>query len=494
MSNLSTASRAQDAGQRAVAWAPLAVILCGTFVYVLDFFIVNVALPSMQRSLAASPAAIEWVVAGYGLTSAAFLVTGGRLGDHYGRRRMFCAGLAAFTVASALCALAPDAGFLVAARLAQGAAAAIMAPNVLSILGTTYAGPARVKAISVYGMVMGVAAVAGQLVGGLLIAASPAGLGWRVIFWVNVPVGIVALALARRIVPESRATANSSTGRGRLDLRGAALFTAALVAIVLPLLDGRAHGWPAWSWACLAAGPVLLAVFAAHLRATARRGAQPLLDPAIFAVRAFRAGLACQVLFWCQQAASYLLLALYLQQGRGLSPVSSGGVFSVLAAGYLATSFRAPALTMRFGRRVIAAGAVTAAAGNAALVIAVLVHAGAAPVGALFPGLFLLGAGQGLCITPLTTTVLSHADPSRAGSVSGALSTAQQVGNAIGVAVSGVVFYGLLGHGDGYAAAYRWSLTEMGVLLAGVAALTFILPRARQATSTGQRAVPATER
>jgi EmrB/QacA subfamily drug resistance transporter len=480
MSNLSTARRAEGAGPGAVSWAPLAVILCGTFVYVLDFFIVNVALPSIQRSLGASPAAIEWVVAGYGLTSAAFLVTGGRLGDHYGRRRVFCAGLCGFTVASALCALAPDAGFLVAARLAQGVAAAIMAPNVLSILGTTYTGAARVKAISVYGMVMGVAAVAGQLIGGLLIAANPAGLGWRVIFWVNVPVGIAAVALARRIVPESRAAV-----RGRLDLRGAALFTAALVAIVLPLLDGRAHGWPAWSWACLAAGPVLLAVFAAHLRATARRGAQPLLDPAIFAVPAFRAGLACQVLFWCQQAASYLLLALYLQQGRGLSPVSSGGVFSVLAAGYLATSFRAPTLTMRFGRRVVAAGAVTAALGNAALVIAVLAHTGAAPVAALFPGLFLLGAGQGLCITPLTTTVLSHADPSRAGSVSGALSTAQQVGNAIGVAVTGVVFYGLLGRGDGYAAAYRWSLTEMGVLLAGVAALSFIMPRARLATGAG---------
>jgi EmrB/QacA subfamily drug resistance transporter len=532
MSNLSTAGRADGTGQHGTGqhgtgqhgtgqhgtgWAPLAVILCGTFVYVLDFFIVNVALPRIQRSLAAGPAAIEWVVAGYGLTSAAFLVTGGRLGDHYGRRRVFCAGLCGFTVASALCAVAPDAGFLIAARLVQGVAAAIMAPNVLSILGTTYTGQARVKAISVYGMVMGVAAVLGQLIGGLLIAANPAGLGWRVIFWVNVPVGIAAIALARRIVPESRATESSSTGPGRLDLRGAALFTAALVAIVLPLLDGRAHGWPAWSWACLAAGPALLVVFAGHLRATARRGEQPLLDPAIFAVRAFRAGLTCQVLFWCQQAASYLLLALYLQEGRGLSPVESGGVFSVLAVGYLATSFRAPALTMRFGRRVIAAGAVVAAAGNAALVAAVLAHAGpgagpgagsAAPVAALFPGLFLLGAGQGLCITPLTTTVLSHADVSRAGSVSGALATAQQVGNAIGVAVSGVVFYGLLGHGYGYAVAYRWSLTEMGVLLAGVAALTAIMPRARLATgaaageSTGTRAgvddgrpaVPAGER
>src|ERR1700761_343667 len=263
MTSLSTQHRTDRRTRQAASWAPLAVILCGTFVYVLDFFVVNVALPSIQRGLAASPAAIEWIVAGYGLTSAAFLVTGGRLGDHYGRRRAFCAGLAAFTVTSALCAVAPDAGFLVAARLAQGVAAAVLAPNVLSILGTSYVGPARVKAISVYGMVMGIAAVGGQLLGGLLIAANLAGLGWRAIFWVNVPIGLAALALARRVVPESRAP-SAGTGASRLDLRGAALFTAALVAIVLPLLDGRAHGWPAWSWAWLAAGPALLAAVAAR--------------------------------------------------------------------------------------------------------------------------------------------------------------------------------------------------------------------------------------
>ena len=489
MTTLSTPSRTESTRQRAATWAPLAVILCGTFVYIVDFFVVNVALPTIQGSLGAGPAAIEWVVAGYGLTSAAFLVTGGRLGDIYGRRRLFCVGIATFTVTSALCAAAPDAGFLVAARLAQGVGAAIMAPNVLSILGTTYTGPARVKAISIYGMVMGIAAVGGQLLGGLLIAANLAGLGWRAIFWINVPIGIAALALARRLVPESRA-AVSGTGPGRLDLRGAILFTAALVAIILPLLDGREQGWPTWSWASLAAGPVLLAVFAAHLRAKARSGGQPLLDPAIFAVRAFRAGLTCQVLFWCQQAASYLLLALYLQEGRGLSPIKAGGVFAVLAAGYLATSLRAPALTMRFGRRVVATGALVAGLGDLLLVLALLSNGGG-PVAALFPGLFLLGAGQGLCITPLTTTVLSHADASRAGSVSGALSTAQQVGNAIGVAVSGVIFYGLLGDGRGYDAAYRWSTAEMAVLLAGVAALTFIIPRT--AGHTGAAAGPRTE-
>ncbi len=470
-----SASRARSGEPPAVSWAPLAVILCGTFVYVLDFFVVNVALPSIQRGLSASPAAIEWVVAGYGLTSAAFLVTGGRLGDHYGRRRMFCAGLAAFTVTSALCAAAPGAGFLVAARLAQGIGAGIMAPNVLAIIGTAYAGPARVKAISAYGIVMGIAAAGGQLLGGALIDANLAGLGWRVIFWVNVPVGIAAIAAARRWVPESR-----SAAAGTLDLRGAALFTAALVALVLPLLDGRAHGWPAWSLACLAASPLLLAVFAGWLRREKRRGGQPLLDPSIFAVRAFRAGLACQLLFWCQQAACYLLLALYLQEGRGLSPVKSGGVFAVLAAGYLLTSFRAPALTVKYGRRVLFAGALVAALGNVALLLAVIHGGHGAAVAALFPGLFLLGAGQGLCITPLTSTVLSHADARTAGSVSGAMSTAQQVGNAIGVAVSGVIFYGLLGAGHGYAVAYGWSIAQMGALLIGVAALTFIIPKAGQ--------------
>src|SRR5262249_12122032 len=188
-----------------VKWAPLAVLLCGPFVYVLDFFIISVALPDIQRNLAASAAAIEWVVAGYALTSASLLVTGGRLGDHYGRRRMFCLGIAASAVPSALCALAPDAGSLVAARLAQGIAAAIMAPNVLSIVGVPYSGRNRVRAITAYGIVMGLAAVSGQLLGGLLIDANIAGLGWRAIFWVNVPVGIAAVISAPRLVPESRA-------------------------------------------------------------------------------------------------------------------------------------------------------------------------------------------------------------------------------------------------------------------------------------------------
>src|SRR6202046_668852 len=202
-----TQQRDTDAApvSRIAKWAPLAVILTGTFVYILDFFVVNVALPDIQHSLHASAAAIEWLVSGYALTSASLLVCGGRLGDHYGRRRCFCVGVAAFVLAPALCAVAPDPGFLIAARLVQGAGGAIMAPNIMSILGMTYTGRDRVRAISVYGMVMGIAAVGGQLIGGVLIDANVAGLGWRAIFWVNVPVGLVALAVAWRLVPGSRA-------------------------------------------------------------------------------------------------------------------------------------------------------------------------------------------------------------------------------------------------------------------------------------------------
>jgi EmrB/QacA subfamily drug resistance transporter len=448
-------------------WAALIVLMFGTFMFVLDFFIVNVALPSIQQGLRAGENAIEWVVAGYAISTAVLLVTGGRLGDQFGRRRIFALGMALFVVTSAACALAPDPAVLVAARVAQGVGAALMAPNILSILGVVYSGPDRVRAISIYGMVMGLAATSGQLIGGVLIGS---GLSWRAVFWINVPFGVAALLACPRFVPESRASQ-----RARLDLAGVILITACLVAVVLPLVDGRQAGWPAWSWAALGSAVPLALAFAVHQRRRADRGGVPLLNPRVFAAWPLRAGLITQTAFWCQQAASYLVIGLYLQQGRGLSALAAGAVFTVLAAGYLITSFRAPALTLRFGRSVIAAGALLAAAGDVALYLATA-HGGA--VAWLFPGLLLLGAGQGLCITPLTTTVLSHADPASAGSVSGALSTAQQVGNSVGVAVTGVLFFGALGHG--YDLAFERSALQMGALLLVVAALTRLMPARRR--------------
>jgi MFS family permease len=389
---------------------------------------------------------------------------------HIGRRRAFSIGLALFTVASAACGAAPSATVLVIARLVQGLGAALLSPNVLSIIGVVYTGPDRVRAISVYGIVMGLAAVGAQLIGGALIRADVLGLGWRSIFVINVPVGAVALALAARLVPESRAD-----GARRLDLAGAALMTLALTALVLPLVEGRQYGWPAWSWLSLAAAPVLLRLFVAWQRHLSRRGGAPLLDPALFRVRALSAGLLTQLAFWCGQASFFLVLALYLQQGRGLDPLQAGLVFAILAVGYLATSLRAPALTMRHGRRLIAIGALTLAAGHGLLLGAVVDVGAHGSIAELAPALLLIGAGMGLCITPLTTIVLASVDPQRAGAVSGALSTMQQVGNSLGVAVTGVIFFGTVD--NGIAHAFELSLAELVALLGTVAALTRLLPR-----------------
>ena len=228
---------ARAAGLR--KWAALPVVLAGTFMVVLDFFIVNVAMPTMQSDLNAGASAIQWVVAGYGLAFAAGLITGGRLGDQLGRRRMFTIGLALFVLTSAACGVAPSAGLLVAARVAQGASSALLMPQVLAILGVAYTGPDRMKALLAYTMTLGIAAVGGQLIGGILIELDPAGLDWRACFLVNVPVGLLALAFVGRTVPESRA------GETRLDLLGTDMITVGLVAILLPLIEGRDHGWPA---------------------------------------------------------------------------------------------------------------------------------------------------------------------------------------------------------------------------------------------------------
>ena len=465
---------ALQAGGRAVAadagrWAALPVLLAGTFMVVLDFFIVNVALPSMQSDLHAGTGAIEWVVAGFALTSAVFLITAARLGDRIGRRRTFSIGLAVFTLSSAACGVAGSPTMLVAARLAQGVGAALLMPNVLSIINVTYAGADLPRALGIYGLVMGLAAACGQLIGGGLIQADVAGLGWRTCFLINIPVGIAALALAPRFVPESRADR-----RTRLDLLGTVLLTAGLIAVVLPLVEGRQRDWPTWTWISFAVAPLLLLGFASHQRRLARRGGAPLLAPAMFRNRTFTAGLMTQLAFWCGQASFFLVLALYLQQGRGLSALDAGLVFTIMAVAYVAASAQAPALVLRFGRRLLAVGALVLAAGHGLLLAAVADVGVSGSILGLVPGLVLIGAGMGLLLVPLTTTILSTVETQHADGASGAVTTVQNVGGALGVAITGVIFFGAL-HG-GYAHALEMSLIELGALLVGVAVLTRLLP------------------
>jgi EmrB/QacA subfamily drug resistance transporter len=436
---------------------------------VLDFFIASVTLPSMQSELHAGVSAVEWVVAGYALTSAIFVITSGRLGDRLGYRRVFALGLALFTLASAACGAAATPTELVVARLIQGVSAALLTPNVLSIIGLLYVGPDRMRALSAYGSSLGLAAVGGQLIGGALIALNPAGLGWRACFLINIPIGVVALALTPRLIPTS-----PRQGGSRLDLAGTVLATAGLTAIVLPLVEGRQHGWPAWTWISLGLAPLLLAAFTVHQRRLSLRGASSLVDPALFRVRSFGAGLITQLCFWAGQASFFVVLALYLQPGRGLHPLPAGLVSTILAAAYVVASAVAPGLSDRHGRSVIGWGAVILAAGHVLLLAAVVGIGVHGSLAVLAPGLLLEGGGMGLVLAPLAGTILQTLKPERAGEASGMLTTMQNVGNAIGVAITGVIFFGAL-HG-GYAHAFELALAELAILLITVAALTRLLP------------------
>ena len=243
---------------------------------------------------------------------------------------------------------------------------------------------------------------------------------------------------------------------------------------MLPLVDGRQHGWPAWTWISLAIAPLILVAFVAQQRRLARRGGAPLIDLTLFRERTFSAGLLAQLVFWSGQASFFLVLALYLQQGRGMTPLHAGLVFTILAVAYLAASLGAPALATRHGRRVMAAGAVTLASGHVLLLLAVA-HVGVGgSIAILVPGLILIGAGMGLGITPLATIILSGMRPEQAGAASGALTTVQNVGNALGVAVIGVIFFGALGGGAAHA--FELSLAVLAAILLAVAALTRLLP------------------
>jgi EmrB/QacA subfamily drug resistance transporter len=458
-------------------WASLPVILSGAFMVVLDFFIVNVAMPSMQADLRASSGALEWVAAGYGLTTAIFLITAGRVGDRVGRRRMFSLGLALFTLSSIACGVADTSEVLIVGRLFQGVGGAMLMTNLLTLIGVMFEGADRTRALSAYGMTLGLAAVSGQLIGGVLVQADIAGLGWRSCFLINVPIGVLALAAAPRLIPESRVDHAS-----RIDLVGTALVTLGLTAVLLPLVEGRQHGWPTWTWVSLALAPVILGGFVHHQRRLRDRGGAPLLDLSLFRQRTFSAGLAAQLVFWCGQASFFLVLALYLQQGRGLSALDAGLVFTILAAAYLVASAIAPGLLERHGRRLLAEGALVLAAGHVLMIVTVGDIGTGGSVAVLVPALVLIGAGMGIVIAPLVTLILSTTGPEQAGAASGVLSTIQNVGNALGVAIVGVIYFGAV-H-SGLAGAFQLSLVALAAILVAVAALTRLLP-APAAASAG---------
>jgi MFS family permease len=478
-SNAPASTAAGETAQVVPGLGTLLVVLTGVFMSTLDFFIVNVAIPSTQRDLAASAAAIQWIVAGFAMTYGVGLITGGRLGDIYGRRRIYALGMLLFALASLACGIAPTAAVLVAARVVQGASAALMAPQVLAIMRTAFTGAAQMKAFSAYGLTMGIAAVFGQLIGGLLIKWNPFGWDWRTCFLINLPVAALALVLVPKTVPESRAP-----GRPKLDIPGMIIVTAALVAIVLPLIEGREQGWPLWTWLSFGAAAVLFAIFATYQAWVDRAGGTPLVKLSLFGERAFTVGLLAQLVFWMGQASFFLVFALYVQQGRGLDALGAGTIFAAIGVGYLATSMNAPKLARLLGPQVLALGGIVMTVGLVILMITVANIGVGGNIATLIPGLVLDGAGMGMAVAPLAATVLARVNPQYAGAASGVLATGLQIGNALGVAIIGVIFYNSLGSGIGpnsYPHAFEMGLIYLigvGVVLA---LLVQLLPNARPA-------------
>ena len=457
-------------------WAVLPIVLIGTFMTGIDFFIVNVAIPALQSNLHATSAEIQWVVAGYALAYGTGMITGGRLGDIYGRRRMFVLAMSLFTISSVLCGLAPNAPMLVFFRVLQGGSAALMVPQVLAIFTVVYSGEARAKAINAYGLTLGISAVSAQLIGGLLIKADLWHLDWRLCFLINLPIGLVAVLLTPAVVP-----AAAGTGRSRLDLPGMALITVALIAVVLPMIEGRQQGWPAWAWIVLALSVPLFAVFGVYQHRLKAAGGSPLVDLSLFRERAFSAGLLIQLVFWGGQASYFLVFALYTQDGRHLDALGAGLIFGAIGIGYIATSTTARWFAIRMGRQVIAAGGLLRAVGLLVLLIAVDQIGVGGNIGWLVPGLIIDGAGMGLALAPLASTVLLRVKPEHAGASAGVLTTTAQIGNAIGVSLIGILFYRQLSSASsvnaGYAHAFMVSLGYLIVVGLLVAALVQLLPR-----------------
>ncbi len=453
------------------------MILIATFMAIFDFFVVNVAAPSLARDLHAGSPALELVIGGYAFAYASGLVLGGRLGDLFGYRRMFLIGVATFSVASLACGLAATPAELVFARLAQGLTAAAMVPQVLALITAGFGGAERRRALAWFGAAIGLGSVAGQVLGGLLLQANLFGLGWRAIFLVNVPVGMLTVGLALRLVPRA-----AGLVRRHLDVVGAVTLSASLGLALVPLVLGRSDGWAWWGWVCLgAAAPVMAGFVWWERRLGGSAGVDPLVSPALFTDQAFVSGLAVNVAFMASFGSFMLGLTLFLQSGLGLDPLHAGLTFGPLGAVFALASVFGRRMVDRWGVGVIWRGVAISMSGLVAMAVELSVlGAGVRAVSLLGP-MMAVGLGNGLVLPSLVGAVLSGVDPARAGSASGVLVTAQQFASAAGVAVMGVVFFGALGPAPtagAFASAMGRVLVMDLALMVAALGLTWALPRA----------------
>ena len=456
-------------------WAMLPVVLIAMFMAGFDIWAVNVAAPSLQRDLHVGDAALQLIVGGYAFMYATGMVTGGRLGDQFGYRRLFMIGVVSFALASLLCGVSQTPGELVAARLVQGLTGAVMVPQVLALITATFPPRERSRALAWYGATMGAGFVSGQILGGGLIQSNVFGLGWRSIFLVNVPVGIVALIVALVVVPQARAH-----HRPRLDPVGAVGISASLALALVPLTLGRDEGWPVWTWVSMAAALPALALTLAWERRLTRRGGEPLLDLALFRDRAFSAGLVLNFAVIFFFGSFMFVLTLLLQSGLGQSPLHAGIDNLPLAILFMGFCLLGPRLNARLGARSITVGTSISAVG--VVIFGLLgLHLGGQLTGwDTAIATTFIGVGQGMTVPSLMTAVLAHIRPERAGTAAGILTTTQQFAIASGVAIIGAVFYGALGATPtraGFVSAAGVTFWVDLALLAIAAGLTFALPR-----------------
>ena len=451
------------------AWAALAVVLTGQFMAVLDASVVNVAAPSIHASLHTSGAGLQLVIAGYVITYAVFMVTGARLGDILGHRRMFLAGLATFTIASLGCGLAASTGVLVTLRFIQGAGSAAMIPQVLSLIQRTFTGAARARPMRLYAAVLAGGAVTGQVVGGVLVSANLLGGTWRPVFLLNVPIGVILFLAGLRSLPNGR----GEPGR-TLDLAGLATLTPAVLALILPLVLGQSEHWPAWGWACLAGSGALFALFAVVERRVAARGGSPLISGRLLRLPGTAAGIAALFFVMAVFGGFFFVLALHLQGGLGYSPMRAGLTFAPAGLAFAVVSLNWQRLPAGWHVSVSIAGFAVYGAGL--LMLAGLLRGGGSGGFWVIVALVLVGAGMAAAFSPLMTAVVMRVPVTDAADATGVIVTANQLALVVGVATFGTLYLNLAGRlpqgapgGFGLASAHAVAVT-CAVLAVGAAA------------------------
>ncbi|QHA02583.1 MFS transporter [Streptomyces broussonetiae] len=422
-------------------WAALFVILAAEVMDLLDAVVTNIAGPSMRADLGGGASTLQWLAAAYTLSMAVGLVTGGRLGDIHGRRRMFLIGAAGFTVGSLLCAVSVSPGMLIGARVVQGLFGAVMLPQGLGMIKEMFPPRESQKAFGMFGPVMGLSAVCGPILAGWLVDADYLGTGWRMIFLINLPLGAAAFLGALRYLPRGR-----SGTRPRLDIPGMLLVSLGALLIIYPLVQGREYDWPLWTFLMMGASAVVLAAFAAYESRRSKAGRDPLVVPTLFRKRGFSGGMALGLVFFSTMQGFMLVFNLYTQIGLGYSPLRAGLVMVPWSGGMI-VGFGVAQGVARFGRAVLQAGALVMAVGVFGVWLTLDMAGSGVGPWQLVPALLVTGIGMGLLMAPFFDIVLASVEQHETGSASGTMTAMQQLGGAFGVALLGTVFFGLLGGG-----------------------------------------------